>query len=141
MLGPRGRFPERRLIVEMNSLNEFFGSGQTIPWIETQNAVAFLRPMPDVGVGTPSPTARVAESLRFGQVRFAAPEGFLGSLLFAQIEDEHNALVRTLKPGASNQHGHASAVFPEILLLICLKNPGCQELFQGTFVAFAPLGR
>src|SRR5580692_7320876 len=65
MLGPRGRFPERRLIVGMNSLDEFFGSGQTIPWIKTQNPVAFLRPMPDVGVGTPGPTAGVAQLLRF----------------------------------------------------------------------------
>src|SRR6267378_2210835 len=79
MLGPVGRFPERRLIVGMNSLDEFFGSGKTIPWIKTQNAVAFLRPMPDVGVWTPCPTAGVAQPLRFCQVSFAAPQ-----LLFAR---------------------------------------------------------
>src|SRR5260370_29155179 len=55
MLGPVGRFPERRLIVGMNSLDEFFGSGQTIPWVKTRNALAFFRPMPDVGLWTPSP--------------------------------------------------------------------------------------
>src|SRR5580693_892091 len=85
MLGPLGRFPERRLIVGMNSLDEFFESGQTIPRIKTQNAVAFLRPIPDVGVGTPGPTACVAESLRFCQVRFTAPEGLLGSLAFGDV--------------------------------------------------------
>src|ERR1700675_885879 len=80
MPGPPGRFPERRLIVGMNSLDELFDSGRTIPWIKTQNAIAFLRPMPKVGVGTPCPTAGVAEFLRFCQVRFTAPEGLLGSL-------------------------------------------------------------
>src|SRR5689334_12125380 len=29
----------------MNPLKEFFESGQTILWIETQNTVAFLRPL------------------------------------------------------------------------------------------------
>src|SRR5260221_7255617 len=76
MLGPLGRFPERRLIVGMNSLDEFFGSRQVIPWIKTQNAVALLRPMPDVGVGTPGPTARVAESLRLSQVELGSLELF-----------------------------------------------------------------
>src|ERR1700746_2070801 len=85
MPGPLGRFPERRLIVGINSLDEFFHSGQPIPWIKTQNAVAFLRPMPDVGVGTPGPTAGVAKSLRFCQVRFTAPEGFLGRLALRDV--------------------------------------------------------
>src|SRR5689334_1603198 len=105
MPGPLGRFTEYRLIVGMNSLDEFFHSGQTIPWIKTQNAVAFLRPIPDVGVGTPGPTAGLAEPLRFRQVRFTSSEGLLRPLLFTQIEDEHDALLRTLKQRASNQHG------------------------------------
>ena len=53
------------------------------------------------------------------ELHFLLPDLFLGALLFAQVEDEHDALVRTLKPRASNQHGHAAAVFPEILLLVC----------------------
>src|SRR5216683_6273884 len=116
MLGPVGRFPERRLIVGMNSLDEFFDSGQTIPWIKTQNAVAFLRPVPDILVWTPCPTAGLAQPLRFRQVRFTAPEGLLGPLLFTQIEHESDTLVPTfLKQRASNKHGHAAAIFPEIL--------------------------
>src|SRR5262249_10259447 len=79
--------------------------------------------------------------LRFRQVRFASTESIHGALLFAQVEDEHDTLVRTLKPRASNQHGHAAAVFPEILLLVCLKNPSCQELCYGAFGALAPFGR
>src|SRR6266446_7725215 len=85
MPGPLGRFPERRLIVGMNSLDELFDSGRTIPWIKTQNAIAFLRPMPKVGVGTPCPTAGVAEFLRFCEVRFTAPEGLLGNLALGDV--------------------------------------------------------
>src|SRR5260370_42553858 len=85
MLGRLGNFPARRLIVGMNSLDDFFSSGQTIPWIETQNAVAFLRPEPHVGGGTPRPTPPVAEPLRFRQIRFTAPEGFLGHLALGDV--------------------------------------------------------
>src|SRR5258708_4539348 len=69
----------------MNPLKEFFESGQTILWIETQNTVAFLRPVPDILVWTPCPTACLAESLRLRQVRFAAPEGFLGRLALGDV--------------------------------------------------------
>ena len=58
----------------MNPLKEVFESGQTILWIETQNTVAFLRPVPDIVIWTPGPTAGLAESLRFRQVRFASAE-------------------------------------------------------------------
>src|SRR5208337_3506080 len=107
----------------------------------TQNAVTFRRPMPDVSVGTPCPTAGLAQPLRFRQVRFASPEGLLSPLLFTQVEDEHDALVRTLKQRASNEHGHAAAVFPEKFLLVWMKNPGRQCSCQSTLVAFSPFGR
>src|SRR6476659_4933041 len=87
MRGPLGRFPERRLIVGMNSLDEFFESGQTIPWIKTQNAVAFLRPIPDVGVGTPGPAARVAEFLRFCQIRLTFTQRFFSPPLVGDVRD------------------------------------------------------
>src|SRR6266403_570951 len=86
MRGPPGRFPERRLIVGMNSLDEFFGSGRTIPWIKTQNAVAFLRPIPDVGVGTPGPTACVAESLRLRQISLAPTQFLLRPLALSDVD-------------------------------------------------------
>src|SRR5258708_14952009 len=60
----------------MNPLKEILESGQTILWIETQNTVAFLRPVPDILVWTPCPTAGVAQPLRFRQVGFTAPKGF-----------------------------------------------------------------
>src|SRR5258708_11336745 len=104
----------------MKPLKEVFESGQATPWIETQHTVAFLRPVPDILRRAPSPAARLAQPLCFRQVRFTPSECFVRALLFAQIEDEHDALVRTLKPRASHQHGHATAVFPEILLLSSL---------------------
>src|SRR5260370_19700659 len=84
MLGPLNRFLERRSIVGMNSLDEFVGSGETIPWIKTQNAVAFLRPMPDVAVETPGPTTRVAESLRFRQISLSPTQIPLHALVLEE---------------------------------------------------------
>jgi hypothetical protein len=75
------------------------------------------------------PTAGLAQPLRFRQVRFTSSEGLLRPLLFTQIENEHDALIRTFKQRASNQHGQAAAIFPEKLLLVWLKNPGCQCLW------------
>src|SRR5258705_13944069 len=124
----------------MKPLKEVFESGQTILWIETQNTIAFLRPVPDILLRTPGPTAGLAQPLRFRQVRFTYSDLFLGALLFAQVEDEHDALVRTLKARASNQNGDAAAVFPEVLLLV-MKNASFKEFCQGTFVALAPFGR
>src|SRR6266478_1440085 len=86
MLGSLDRFVEHRSIVGMNSLDEFFGSGETIPWIKTQNAVAFLRPMPDVAVETPGPTARVAESLRLCQIGLALTQLLLRPLALSDVD-------------------------------------------------------
>src|SRR5258706_16196132 len=79
----------------MNPMKELFESGQTILWIETQNTVAFVRPIPDVlvwtgtkipgQVRTPCPTAGLAQPLRFRQVRFTAPEGFLGAFAIFDV--------------------------------------------------------
>src|SRR5260221_8636416 len=102
----------------MNPLKKVFESGQTILWIETQNTVAFLRPVPDILLWSPGPTAGLSQPLRFRQVRFTSSDLFLGALLFAQVEDEHDALARTFEARSSNQHGDAAAVSPEVLLLI-----------------------
>src|SRR5271156_6639483 len=69
----------------MNPLSEFFESGQTILWVETQNTVAFLRPVPDIRVWTPCPTACLAESLRLRQVRLAALQLLSQLLLLGHI--------------------------------------------------------
>src|ERR1700693_2621879 len=124
----------------MKPLKEVFESGQTILWIETQNTVAFLRPVPDILLWTPSPTAGLAQPLRFRQVRFTSSEGLLGAFLFGQVKDERDALVSTFKQCTSNQHRHAVAIFPENLLLVWLRSPGGLQARQGTFVALAPFG-
>src|SRR6266581_7600842 len=85
------QIPEAGLVVGMKPLNEVFESGQAILWVETQNTVAFLRPVPDILLWTPCPTAGLAQPLRFRQVRFTYSDLFLGALLFAQVEDEHDA--------------------------------------------------
>src|SRR4051812_34048029 len=95
--GPLGDFPVPHLIVGVNSLKDCSELGQTLPRIKTQNSVAFIRPVPDTIRTTPGPTACVADSLRFRQVRFTYSDLFLGALLFAQVEDVHDALVGTLK--------------------------------------------
>src|SRR5260370_19337885 len=86
---------EAGLVVGMNPLKELFESGQTILWIETQNTVAFVRPIPDVlvwtgtktavQVRTACPTDGLAQPLRFRQVRFTAPEGFLGAFAIFDV--------------------------------------------------------
>src|SRR5467141_1095018 len=79
-------FPEAGLVVRMNPLKEIFESGQTILWIETQNTVAFLRPVPDILVWTPCPTACFAQSLRFRQVCFTGPEGTFRPIALGNVD-------------------------------------------------------
>src|SRR5579864_5336057 len=69
----------------MDPLKELFESGQTILWIETQNAVAFLRPVPDILVWTPCPTAGLAESLRLCQIGLAPPHRFFRPLVVRHV--------------------------------------------------------
>src|SRR5438477_7584023 len=72
----------------MKPLNQVFVLAQTTPWIETQNTVAFLRPVPDILFWTPGPTAGLAQPLRFRQVRFTCSEALLRpfSVLDVQID-------------------------------------------------------
>src|SRR5258705_494399 len=76
----------------MNPLKEIFESGQTILRIETQNTVAFLRPVPDILVWTPCPAACVTQPLRFRQVRFTGPEGLLGRLALGDVNPRTDKL-------------------------------------------------
>src|SRR5260370_8502152 len=102
----------------MKPLKEVFEPRQTTLWIETQNTIAFLRPVSDILVWTPCPTACLAESLRLRQVRFTAAERLFGALLFAQIKSKANARAAAFSnPPGSNQPGHATALFPEQPLL------------------------
>src|SRR5579859_4611560 len=91
----------------MNSLDEFFLPGQTIPRIKAQNAVAFLRPICDIQVWTPCPASRVAEFLRLRQVRFAALQLLSRLLLLGHIHGGskkpfENPVVEDWNTNASN---------------------------------------
>src|SRR5262249_22632149 len=66
------KFPEAGLVVGVNPLKEFFQSGQTILWIETQNTVAFLPPVRLTLVWTPCPTSHVSEALPFAEIKLAS---------------------------------------------------------------------
>src|SRR5215510_15978190 len=71
----------------MNSLDEFFHSRQTIPPIKAQNAVAFVRPVPDFLVWTPCPTACLAESLRLRKISLALTQLLLRPLALDPLRD------------------------------------------------------
>src|SRR5882757_1077465 len=68
------QFFQLGLVIRMNPLEQFFELGQTITWIETLNAVGFLRPILDTDFRTPCPASRLAEFLRLGEVMLAAPQ-------------------------------------------------------------------
>src|SRR6476619_7628154 len=76
--GPLGDFPAPHLIVGVNSLKGFSESGQALLRIETQNSVAFVRPVRDTIRATPGPTTRLAESLRLRQISLALTQLLLG---------------------------------------------------------------
>src|SRR6266851_1415319 len=77
----------------MKPLKKVCESRQTILWIETQNTVAFLRPVPDILVWTPCPTACVAESLRLRQIGLALPHRFFRTLLVCDVSQRSHELV------------------------------------------------
>ena len=86
-------FSEAGLVVGMKPLKEFFESGQTVLWIETQNTIAFLRPVPDILVWTPCPTACVAESLRLRQIGLARPHRFFRARVVRNVSHRSHELV------------------------------------------------
>src|SRR5258705_2219748 len=96
----------------MNPLKKVFESGQTILWIETQNTVAFLRPVPNILLWTPGPTAGLAQPLRFRQVRFTAPEGFLNALAIFDVGRDPIPLDEV---STFISHRHSAVQLPAIL--------------------------
>src|SRR5580658_1919255 len=86
----------------MDPLKEFFESRQTIVWIETQNTVAFLRPVPDIVIWTPCPTARPAESLRLRKVGFAPSELLGQELVVSDVNGAAHVLLEFLAVGRRN---------------------------------------
>src|SRR6476660_6039412 len=71
--------------------------------IQVEDAKKFARPKNLTGGNIPSPTPRVAESLRFGQVGFTAPQLFIGALargdFFGERHDEPRHALATRNEG------------------------------------------
>src|SRR6266404_8832824 len=68
LLAPRclGCFPSFGLIIRMDALKECFESRLSTVRVKTEYTVAFLGPVPELSrSGSPCPTARMAEPLRF----------------------------------------------------------------------------
>src|SRR5690349_12338951 len=66
----------------------------------------------------------------------------LGPLALGQIEHETDTLVPTFfEVRGADEHGHAAAVPPEVLLLVRLRGSGHLQFFNGPFVMVAPFGR
>src|SRR6266513_2586037 len=99
---PLHQFFQLGLVIRMNPLEQFFESGQTIPWIEALNAVAFLRPILDTDFRTPCPASRLAEFLRLGQIRFALTQSFFCPLAFGDIHYRPDKQSRFLSEGVCN---------------------------------------
>src|SRR5438132_13327179 len=93
-------FLNQRPVFRVNPLENTFhrGLGGSVVSI---NSEGFFRPE-HLSCGEPATeAASQAQSLRFRQVRFTSSDLFLGALLFAQVEDEHDALASTLNQRAS----------------------------------------
>ena len=69
----------------MNPLKKFFESGQTILWIETQNTVAFLRPVPDILRLDSRPNCRSGSVSAPPPDTPHSPERFFSPLLFRHV--------------------------------------------------------
>src|SRR5215468_4903568 len=81
------QFPEAGLVIQMNPLKEFFESRKAILRIETQDTVAFLRPVPDILVWIPCPTPRLTEPLTFCKKRLTGAQVLLRVLALDPLRD------------------------------------------------------
>src|SRR5579862_1792732 len=86
------QFHEAGLVAGMNPLIVLFLSGQTILWIETQNTIAFLRPVPDILLWTPCPATCVAEFLCLSQIDLALAHRFFRPSLVSDVSHRPHKL-------------------------------------------------
>src|SRR5262249_36340610 len=75
------------------------------------------------------------------RLALALSHGLLRPLALGQVEDEGHTLAPSFLEGrATEQHGHAAAVLPEILLLERSHAPGHPVLTDHLCIALAPVG-
>src|SRR6266404_6110098 len=99
---PLHQFFQLGLVIRMNPLEQFSESWQTIPWIETLNAVAFLRPILDTEFRTPCPASRLAEFLRLGKISLALTQLLLRALVLGDVHHRPDKQSRFLFEGVCN---------------------------------------
>src|SRR4051812_17549212 len=90
------------------------------------------------------PAASVREPLAFGQIGFAAPQRFFGTLLLCQVEYERDRVVPvsgSIECRAADQHGDAAAVLLNDLFLEGAAAAGRSELCCRALIAIVPLSR
>src|SRR5580698_10535586 len=74
-----------RPVLRMNSAKKEFGGWFVLPGSNVENPVHLRRDRDDPRQHVMSPTARVAKSLSLKEIRFTAPEGFLGRLTLGDV--------------------------------------------------------
>ncbi len=113
-------------------LQELLPLGWALLRIEAEKSEHFVRPVDCLSAGAINgATSRVGLPLRFGQISLATPQSFLGTLLFTQIENVGDPLVRlAFEASCPDQDRHTAAVLPEILFLTGLHHAGRLELFS-----------
>src|SRR5258705_346798 len=84
--GLPGDFRKLNLIVRLITVYQLSGSRHTAIEIQHEIALVLLRPVTDVGFGTPGPTARVAEFLRLGQISLALTQLLLRALAVGDVD-------------------------------------------------------
>jgi hypothetical protein len=131
------------LIVRMNTLKKLSEWRQGLLGIEAKQTGMFVGGVDRLsGHEISRPAAGPGEPLRFGQIGLAAPQGFFGALLTGQIEHERDAVAAVLfEAGRTDQHRHAAAVFPRVLLLERLDGACRLDFCDGSIVTAAPFRR
>src|SRR5258708_27230413 len=131
------------VIVRMKTLKKLSEWRQGLLGIEAKQTGMFVGGVDRLsGHEISRPAAGPGETLRFGQIGLAAPQGFFGALLTSQIEHERDAVAAALfEAGRADQHRHAAAVFPEVLLLERLDRACRLDFCDGSIVTAAPFRR
>src|ERR1700677_3793948 len=73
-------------IFRMNPLQKLLPSGTGFLRVIAIDAKNLLRPEQSASMHVPGPTACVTESLGFGKISFASPDGFFRALMFSNID-------------------------------------------------------
>src|SRR6266403_1372276 len=130
-------------ILGVDLLPKIVSRRQALPWIQSENSEHFLGAVQHLfGAGIPNPTAGVGQLLRFGQISRTSRQSLFGALALGQVAHESDTLVSFFaERSQTDQHGHASPIFPKVLLLEWLDCPDPLQLCISPRVVLAPFRR